>query len=309
MIIHIILLIIGFILLIKGADFFVDSASQIAMHFHVSELIIGLTIVAFGTSLPEAAVSIASSYNGTNGIAIGNVIGSNIANVLLILGISGMVGQLTVQKKTFYFEIPYVIIATILLMSLGFFGKSLSLIDGVILWMFFIVFIIYLYYNAKNQKENTSKQEQQSSIIKLFVYVVFSLICIIVGSEVTIDAAKYLAALFGMSERMIGLTIIAIGTSLPELVTSLVASYKGKNDIAVGNIIGSNIFNILFVLGTAALVAPYGIAFDVQFILDGIIAIGAIVMFMIFIDKNMILRKYGALIMLVSYIIYIMSLI
>lgn len=309
LIIHIFLLIIGFVLLIKGADFFVDSASQIALHFHVSELIIGLTIVAFGTSLPEAAVSITSAYTGTTGIAIGNIIGSNIANVLLILGISGIIGQLTVQKKTFYFEIPYVIVATILLLTLGYFGQSLSFMDGVILWLFFIVFLVYLYHSAKQQKEEQSESKQQTSIIKLLFYVVFSLVCIIVGSEVTVDAARYIAAQLGMSERLIGLTIVAVGTSLPELMTSLVASYKGKNDIAVGNIIGSNIFNILFVLGTASLVAPHGIAFDVQFILDGIIAIGAVVLFMIFIDKDMILRKYGALVMLIGYIIYIISLI
>lgn len=309
MIIHIFLLIIGFVLLIKGADFFVDSASQIALHFHVSELIIGLTIVAFGTSLPEAAVSITSAYTGTTGIAIGNIIGSNIANVLLILGISGIIGQLTVQKKTFYFEIPYVIVATILLLTLGYFGQSLSFMDGVILWLFFIIFLVYLYHSAKQQKEKQGETKQQTSIIKLLFYVVFSLVCIIVGSEVTVDAARYIAAQLGMSERLIGLTIVAVGTSLPELMTSLVASYKGKNDIAVGNIIGSNIFNILFVLGTASLVAPRGIAFDVQFILDGIIAIGAVVLFMIFTYKDMILRKYGALVMLVGYIIYIISLI
>ncbi|UTY37877.1 hypothetical protein NMU03_09075 [Allocoprobacillus halotolerans] len=181
--------------------------------------------------------------------------------------------------------------------------------DGVILWLFFIVFLVYLYHSAKQQKEEQSESKQQTSIIKLLFYVVFSLVCIIVGSEVTVDAARYIAAQLGMSERLIGLTIVAVGTSLPELMTSLVASYKGKNDIAVGNIIGSNIFNILFVLGTASLVAPHGIAFDVQFILDGIIAIGVVVLFMIFIDKDMILRKYGALVMLIGYIIYIISLI
>lgn len=307
---QIILLIVGFILLIKGADVFVESASTIALKFHVPEIVIGLTVVAFGTSAPEAAVSITSAYKGTTGIAIGNILGSNIANVLLILGVSGLVGKLSVKKNTFFFEIPFVILVTILLLTLGSIGQELSVFDGGILGIFFIIFFIYLYKMAKSEQEELTAEQQTplTSWGKLIFYLLLSLVCIVVGSQVTIDAASEIAKTFGMSERVIGLTIVAIGTSLPELATSLMASLKGKNDIAVGNIVGSNIFNILFVLSASSLLALQPLTFSSSFIFDGIIAIIAIVMFMVFVDKQMTLKKYGALIMILSYLFYIGSL-
>lgn len=309
MLLNIILLVVGFVLLIKGADVFVEGASKVAAMLHIPQIVIGLTIVAFGTSAPEAAVSIASAYKGTAGIAIGNIIGSNIANVLLILGISGMIGVLAVKKSTFFIETPFVIVITIALLFLGYPDGSITKVDGGILWMFFLLFLFYLYRLTKRGDDSAiddvPELDDNDRTWKLIVLIVLGIICVVIGSQVTVDAASSIAQSFGVSDRIIGLTIVSIGTSLPELVTSVSASLKGKNDIAIGNIIGSNIFNILFVLGTASLVAPHGIPFASNFLLDGLIAIVAIVMFMIFIGKDMKLKKYGAFIMLISYVCYL----
>lgn len=309
MILNIILLIVGFVLLIKGADVFVEGASKVAAMLHIPQIVIGLTIVAFGTSAPEAAVSIASAYKGTAGIAIGNIIGSNIANVLLILGVAGMIGELVVKKNTFFIESPFVIVITIVLLFLGVNGKNINRIDGAILWMFFLVFLYYLYRLTKKGDDSAiddvPELDQNDRLWKLIIMIVLGIICVVVGSQVTVDAASSIAKEFGVSDRIIGLTIVSIGTSLPELVTSVNASLKGRNDIAIGNIIGNNIFNILFVLGTAALVAPRGIPFASGFMLDGVIAIAAVVLFMLFVGKDMKLKKYGAFVMLISYICYV----
>lgn len=311
MFINILLLIIGFVLLIKGADVFVEAASKIATMFHIPQIVIGLTIVAFGTSAPEAAVSIVSAFKETSGIAIGNIIGSNIANVLLILGISGIIATLAIKKNTFFVETPFVIIVSVLLIELGYFDGSLSKIDGIILWVFFLVFLYYLYRLTKKGDDSliddVPELVEGDALWKLILWIVLGIACIVIGSQLAVYAATFVATTFGVSDRIIGLTIVAIGTSLPELFTSVSASLKGKNDIAIGNIIGSNIFNILFVLGTAALVSPVPIAFASNFLLDGLIAIAAILVFMLFIGKDMKLKKYGAFIMLVSYIIYLIS--
>ncbi|MCI9049992.1 MAG: calcium/sodium antiporter [Coprobacillus sp.] len=309
MILNIVLLIVGFILLIKGADVFVEGASKVAAMLNIPQIVIGLTIVAFGTSAPEAAVSIASSFKGTAGIAIGNIIGSNIANVLLILGVSGIIGALTIKKNTYFIETPFVILITIVLLTLGYLGGSISKLDGCILWAFFLVFLFYLYRLTKKGDDTAvddiPELDENDRLWKLIIMIVLGIVCVVVGSQVTVDSASYIAKEFGVADRIIGLTIVSIGTSLPELVTSVSASFKGKNDIAIGNIIGSNIFNILFVLGTASLVAPQGIPFASSFIIDGVISIGAIILFMLFIGKDMKLKKYGAFLMLISYISYI----
>ena len=309
MFLNLALLIVGFILLIKGADVFVEGASKVAAMFHIPQIVIGLTIVAFGTSAPEAAVSIASSFKGTAGIAIGNIIGSNIANVLLILGVSGMIGALSVKKNTFRIETPFVIVITIVLLLLGCLGGSISRLDGCILWAFFLLFLYYLYRLTKQGDDSAiddvPELEENDRLWKLVLMIVLGIVCVVIGSQVTVDAASAIAKEFGVSDRIIGLTIVSIGTSLPELVTSVSASFKGRNDIAIGNIIGSNIFNLLFVLGTAALVSPAAIPFASGFIIDGIISIGAILLFMLFIGKDMKLKKYGAAIMLVCYVGYI----
>lgn len=310
MIINIALLLVGFILLIKGADVFVEGASKVATMLSIPQIVIGLTIVAFGTSAPEAAVSIASSYKDSAGIAIGNIIGSNIANVLLILGVSGTISVLAIKKNTFYVETPFVILITIVLLMLGRNGGSISKFDGVILWILFLAFLFYLYILTKKGDEDAiddvPELNENDRLWKLILMIILGIVCVVIGSQVTVDASTSIAKSLGVSDRIIGLTIVSIGTSLPELVTSVSASLKGKNDIAIGNIVGSNIFNILFVLGTAALVAPSGIPFASGFMIDGLIAIGAVIMFMMFIGKNMKLKKLGAFIMLISYVSYIM---
>ena len=312
MFIQILLLIVGFILLIKGADIFVEGASKVAAMLHIPQIVIGLTIVAFGTSAPEAAVSITSALKGTSGIAIGNIVGSNIANVLLILGASGLIGELVVKKNTFFIETPFVILITILLYFLGYVDGNLAFIDGVVLWIFFFAFLLYLFYLTKkgddSAVDDVPELEEDDCLWKLILMIVLGIICVVVGSQVTVDAASEMARTFGVSDRLIGLTIVSVGTSLPELVTSVSASFKGRYDIAVGNIIGSNIFNILFVLGTTALVAPSGVPFASNFLLDGIISIGAVLLFMAFTGKKLRLKKYGAGIMLFCYTAYILSL-
>lgn len=306
MILDIVLLVVGFVMLIKGADVFVEGASKVASKFHIPEIVIGLTIVAFGTSAPEAAVSIASAYKGTAGIAVGNIIGSNICNVLLILGVAGMIASLKVKKNTLNIETPYVVGITVLLLAVGLTGNSVGRLDGVILWVFFILYLTYLYWLSKNGDEDAAELEKSDTLLKIIIMIVLGIVCVVFGSNITVDAASHIATSFGVSDRIIGLTIVAIGTSLPELVTSVSASLKGKNDIAVGNIIGSNIFNILFVLGTAALVSPTAIPFVSTFVFDFIVAIAALIIFLLFIDrKNMSLRKIGAALMFVFYIAYI----
>lgn len=311
MVLDIILLVVGFVMLIKGADIFVEGASKVAAKFHIPEIVIGLTIVAFGTSAPEAAVSITSAFKGTAGIAVGNVIGSNICNVLLILGAAGVIAPLMVKKNTLKIETPFTIIITVLLLGLGMLGNNVTFFDGVILWLFFLAFLSYLFWLSKNGEDagdDVPDLEENDTFLKLLIMIILGIVCIVWGSNLTVDAASNIATSFGVSDRIIGLTIVAIGTSLPELVTSVNASLKGKTDIAIGNVIGSNIFNILFVLGTAALVSPVAIPFDPKFLMDFVVAIGALVLFFLFVDqKNMVLRKIGSIILLVCYFAYIIS--
>lgn len=304
------MLIFGFVLLIKGADVFVEGASKIATMLKIPQIVIGLTIVAFGTSAPEAAVSIASAFKGTAGIAIGNIIGSNICNVLLILGAAGTVGALSIKKNTYKIETPFVILISLVLIGLGYFDGGISKLDAAILWGFFLLFLYYLYrltLSGEDAGDDIPELEEGDKLWKLLIMLVLGMAAIVAGSQFTVDGASNIAKTLGVSDRIIGLTIVAIGTSLPELVTSVSASLKGKTDIAIGNVIGSNIFNILFVLGTAGLVSPSVIPFDPNFITDGIISIAAIVAFMLFIGKDMKLKKAGAIIMLVSYFAYIIS--
>ena len=302
MFLAVVLLITGFILLIKGADYFVEGASHLAMRFHIPPIVIGLTIVAFGTSAPEAAISITSALKNSSDLAIGNIIGSNIINVLVILGIVGCISSLQVKKTTYNFEIPFVLLITLLLLVLGKIGNALSLLDGVILLFFFALFFIYLVFMSKKEKQNET-EEQAHSIIKIIVLLICGIIGIIGGSQLTIDSVNDIATSLGLSQRFIGLTVVAFGTSLPELVTSLIASMKGKDDLSVGNIIGSNIFNVLFILGlSATLCGP--IVFIDKFVIDGIIAIFALMIFYAFINKEYRLRKVGAIFMLIIYIIY-----
>ncbi|MBQ8411545.1 MAG: calcium/sodium antiporter, partial [Ruminiclostridium sp.] len=238
------LLVLGFVMLIKGADWFVDGASGIASKLGVPQLVVGLTIVAMGTSLPEAAVSVTAALDGNAGITVGNVVGSNILNILIILGITGVITAVAVQKSTIRYEIPFMLVITILTIVLGMSGNSISRVEGIILWVFFIAYLAYLFVLAK--KGNQSEEEapnKDAKVWKLILGLVVGLVIVVWGSNIAVDAATALAKIIGLSDRFIGLTIVALGTSLPELVTSVTAARKGNADIAIGNIVGSNIFN------------------------------------------------------------------
>ena len=253
---QVLLLVVGFVMLMKGADWFVEGASQIADRLGIPQLVIGLTIVAMGTSLPEAAVSISAATQGSAEITIGNVVGSNIMNVLVILGLTAVVCVIPVQKSTVRYEIPFMILITAVLAGLGLADNQVSRPEGLILWAFMILYLFYLLRMAKNGTGGEEAGGKKRPIWLLILMVLVGAAMIVFGSDITVDAATAIAKIFGMSERFIGLTIVAFGTSLPELVTSVTAAVKGKTDIAVGNIVGSNIFNILFVVGTTALITP-----------------------------------------------------
>lgn len=308
---NILLLIAGFALLIKGADFFVDGASGIADKFGIPQIIIGLTIVAFGTSAPEAAVSITAAFNQNTGVAIGNVIGSNILNIFIILGVTSCIIPLTVQKNTLKYEIPFVIFITALLVVMGGLLGELGLIAGIILLAVFAVFFVYLIRTSKNGggEEESEEPKKKKPVWLLILMTLLGLVGIVLGSDFTVDGATVIAKTFGMSDRLIGLTIVALGTSLPELVTSIVAGKKGNSDIAVGNVVGSNIFNILFVLGLTAVICP--IPYEPKFIIDGIIAIAAAILLLLCIifDKEKKMRRWGGITMIVCYAGYFVYLI
>lgn len=297
---NVVLLIIGFILLMKGADFFVDGAAQIAERFRIPQIIIGLTIVAFGTSAPEAAISIAAAAKHSAGIAVGNVIGSNSMNILLILGITACIRKMKVQVNTVRFEMPFLILISIVLVVMGQVFEKLNFVSGLILWAFFIVFFVYLILQAKKGRSETEEvTEDRKNIWLVLLMTVGGLAAVVFGSDITVDSASAIASFFGMSDRLIGLTIVAFGTSLPELITSTTAARKGNADIAIGNIIGSNIFNILFVLGTASLISE--IPYSRDFLLDGIVSIAAAVFLLLATCRKKELGKPAGIIMLLAY--------
>lgn len=303
-ILQILLLVVGFVLLMKGADWFVEGASKLADKLGIPQLVIGLTIVAMGTSFPEAAVSITSALKGSAEITIGNVVGSNIFNVLVILGVTSVICAMPVQKSTIRYEIPFTIFVTVLLAVLGLKDNTISRLDGVILWVFMIVYLLYLLMLAKKGEvsEDIPEAQKNDRVWKMLLMIVVGGAMIVFGSDVTVDAATNLATMFGMSERFIGLTIVAFGTSLPELVTSVTAGRKGKTDIAVGNIVGSNIFNILFVVGTSALITP--VVYSASFLVDSIVAVATMVFLLVCVLRKQKLTRVGGIIMLVGYAAY-----
>lgn len=304
-----IILIVGFVLLIKGADWFVDGASGIADKFGIPQIIIGLTIVAFGTSAPEAAVSIAAAMKNSADLAVGNVLGSNIMNILLILGICALLTPVPVQKNTLKYEIPFVIAITVVLAILGIIGNELTRIDGIILLLIFAGFFVYLIRAAKNGKaEESEAPAKKKSVWVLIGLTLLGIVMIVAGSQFTVNSASAIAAKFGMGERLIGLTIVAFGTSLPELVTSAVAAKKGNADIAIGNIVGSNIFNILFVLGITATIT--NVAYGANFYLDSIVALAAAVLLLVTVlNKEHKIKRWGGVVMLASYAAYFVYLV
>lgn len=298
---QLLLLAVGFVMLVKGADAFVEGAAGIAEKFGIPQLVIGLTIVAMGTSAPEAAVSITAALKGNAAITIGNVVGSNILNVLVILGITSVIVSVAVAPSTVRIEIPYMLVITLLLLVLGLSGNKIVFWEGVILWAAFLLYLGYLFYMAKKNRQ-VEEETEKKPLWKLLLYTVLGLVFVVWGSDVTVDAATAIAKAVGMSERFIGLTIVALGTSLPELFTSVSAALKGKADIAIGNIVGSNIFNILFVVGTTALITP--VVFESGFVIDTLIAAGAGLLLWLCVCREHKLKRMGGVMMLVGYAAY-----
>ncbi len=298
-IISFVMLVIGFVLLVKGADFFVDGASSIAARYGIPQLVIGLTIVAMGTSFPEAAVSITAAFKGSAGITIGNVVGSNILNVAVILGLASVIVPIQIKQSTIKRELPFSMLITILLVLFGLNGK-ISRFDGVLLWIAFLCYLYYVYQMSKNAQEQEDIKEL--SLPKSLIFVAIGLAFILFGSDLAVDGACQIARTFGMSERFIGLTIVALGTSLPELVTSVSAAKKGNADIAIGNIVGSNIFNFLFVVGTSALIIP--VPFQSRFIVDGLMAFVVLFVLWLCVRKKRILERKHGLFLLGIYLGY-----
>lgn len=309
MLLQIILLIVGFVVLIKGADFFVDGASSTAQNFKVSKMLIGLTIVAFGTSAPEFAVSIKALLSGNGDMVLGNVIGSNILNILLILGVSATIHSLTVKNNTVKKELPITLLITslfVVLLSDHFFDTSLpnsfTRSDGVVLLLFFLVFIYYL-ISMMRKKVDVEEEAPKLSLLKAIAFTGIGLIAIVVGSNFVVDSASFIAKELGVSERMISLTIIALGTSLPELVTSVMATKKGEYDIAIGNVVGSNIFNIGIVIGLP--ITMFGGISRIAFSYIDLIAmfIAAFLLFLFSFRDYKISRNEGVL-FLILFVIY-----
>lgn len=307
-----ILLIIGFFFLIKGADLFVDGAASIARKFNIPSMIIGLTIVAMGTSAPEAAVSITSSLSGQNDMSVANVVGSNFFNILVVLGVSSLISKLPVQKNTIKKDTPFLLIVSGLLLVFGI-NKYISRIEGLIL---LIVFVYFLYSTVKMDKSVTnldsssdneialaeSDTTTQTPILKTVILSVIGILGIVIGGDMVVDSATSIATLFGMSANLVGLTIVAIGTSLPEFVTSIVAIKKGETEIAIGNVIGSNIFNILLVLGLATFISP--ITISTLALIDIIFMLCITILLYLFMKKDYSLLKKHGIILVGIYIVY-----
>ena len=303
-----ILLIIGFALLIKGADVFVDSSASIAKRFNVPSMIIGLTIVAMGTSAPEAAISVTSSLAGLNDMSIANVVGSNFFNILIVLGVSSILAKLPVQDSTVKKDTPFLILVSglLLVFTLDF---KLGRIEGIVLLILFIYFLLDTIKSAKhsisNNNESSSAEiaiDQSYSMPMTLVHCVVGVVSIVIGGDMVVDSASSIATSFGMSANLVGLTIIAVGTSLPEFVTSIVAIKKGETDIAIGNVIGSNLFNILLVLGLAATINPMDVTMFA--LIDIIFMVLITILLFIMIRKDKRLVKKQGIILVVMYIIY-----
>lgn len=314
MILSTILLAVGLYLLIKGADWLVTGASSIARKHQISDLAIGLTIVAFGTSAPELVVNVTASIENHQGLVLGNIIGSNNFNLFLILGIAGLITPLIVQSSTLFKEIPISFIAGLIVLFLAnkfvFQSEILTRIDGIILLVLFIIFLVYVYTQLKREPVLEEVIESYVPKWKLWGLIVLGLIALIAGGKMVVTSAVFMATSLGLSEKLIGLTIIAAGTSLPELATSVVAAIKKKSDIAIGNIIGSNIFNLFFILGISAVVRP--IAYDTRFNLDIYLLLGGTAFLFIFLyfGKKKLRRLTAALLLItfLSYYFYLVSL-
>jgi cation:H+ antiporter len=299
-----ILLLVGFIFLIKGADYFVEGSSNIAKKFKISPMIIGLTIVAMGTSMPELSVSITSSLIGKNDMSLANVVGSNMFNILMALGTSSLIINLPIKKDSIKFDIPFLIgIGTLLLLML--FDLKLSIFEGLIL---IGIFVFYLWKTLKpmlkkRNKDIKENEEKNKSMFKMIVISLVGIIGIIIGGDMVVDNASKIAEIFGMSQNLIGLTIVAVGTSLPEFVTSIMAIKKGENEIAIGNVVGSNIFNILLILGVSSVVNP--LIVNIVGLIDVLFMIASSVLLYLFVRKNKNLNRYQGITFILLYVGYI----
>lgn len=316
------LIVVGLALLVKGADFFVDGAAGIAGKCRISPLVIGLTVVAFGTSMPELAVSVTSAATGSADLSIGNVVGSNIANILLILGVSALICKLPVRRSSLVLDIPVLLLASALLIGLGVWGNALEWWDGLIFLAVFAAYMVVLLKNARKGVQTAPAEAEKPPATRLgtryrelkartWFLVILTLLglgMVVGGGTLLVEGAKYVARAAGMSERVIGLTVVAVGTSLPELVTSVVAAAKKQTDIAVGNIIGSNIFNILFIAGVSALVAPLEFRLTDNLV-DALVALAAALLlyWLAMFDKHRLGRAAGVVFLLgyAAYYVYL----
>ena len=302
MFLKVVILLVGFLFLVKGADWFVEGAASIAKKLGIPQLIIGLTIVAMGTSMPEAAVSITAALQKNAGITIGNIVGSNILNVLIILGVTAVITNVAIQTSTFRYEIPFMMVVTIILLVFGITGGEVTFVEGIIFWVLFLLYLGYLFVMAKKGTNEEEGETKDYPVWKCILFMVIGGVLVVKGSDFAVRGASAIARYFGMSERFIGLTIVALGTSLPELVTSVTAARKGNAGIAIGNIVGSNIFNILFVIGTTALICT--VPFESKFIIDTIIAVVVGAILWIGTYKHKELRRPCGIFMLLCYVAY-----
>lgn len=315
MILEVVLIILGFILLIKGADFLVDGSSKIAKKFHIPEIIIGLTIVSIGTSMPELFVSITSAIEGYPDMAVGNVIGSNLCNLLLILGLSAVIQAIEFKKETRLIEIPMTLFVTIILFVLCNIGTDITRGEGIFLIVLFVLFIIYTIYMGKKGEEFENKDilvevqtDENYSTMKSIFWIILGIVGLKIGGDLVVNHSITIAKALNISEKVISLTIIAIGTSLPELVTSVTAAIKGDSDIAIGNILGSNIFNILLILGVSSAITPitYSVSYNNQIL---VLIIGTILLALFpFIGAKNKMTRTNGFAYLVIYAIYMIGL-
>ncbi len=313
------LFVVGIILLIKGADWLVDGSSSLAKKLGIPTIVIGLTIVAFGTSMPELVVNVISAIKHNGGIAFGNIIGSNIANILLILGVSTLISDIKVQKSTTWKEIPFSLLAILVLLvfSNTMFLDNISInvvtrFEGMILLLFFAIFLYYVFELSRKKSIDISHDDieiKKHSSLQIFLLISGGLFCLYMGGKWTVEGAIQIARYFGLSEYFIGLTIVAVGTSLPELVTSIIASLKKHNDIVIGNVIGSNIFNIFWILGLTALIYPFAIPANVNFDLIVLLLTTMLLFLFMLIGKKHRLEKWQGIIFLLMYVLYIIFLI
>ena len=309
----IIMLVLGFLFLIKGADLFVEGASQIARKFNIPSMIIGLTIVAMGTSAPEASVSITSSLAGQNDMAVANIVGSNFFNILIVLGISSMIAPLPIEKNTIKKDMPFLIFVSIMMLLFAH-DLDITRVEGILLGIVFIMFLVNMVKSAKQVTDKEDEvletaididviaKESEISITKTILVSAVGIVGIVIGGDMVVNGATSIAQALGMSANLIGLTIVAIGTSLPEFVTSVMATKKGETEIAIGNVVGSNIFNILLILGLAATISPISISF-IAFI-DVMFMLLITLLLFVFMKKQSHLTKSQGIIFVVMYVVY-----